>query len=70
MLTGEAFFAVSKDESRPFIISTDQLTTVVHGTSFNVKAFPHESEIRVAVTEGLVSVETIDQNNSNQTIPF
>jgi transmembrane sensor len=34
-LNGEAFFDVSKDKNRPFIISTSAVTVKVLGTSFN-----------------------------------
>jgi ferric-dicitrate binding protein FerR (iron transport regulator) len=36
---GEAFFEVSKDRQHPFIIKTDKLDLIVHGTSFNVEAY-------------------------------
>jgi ferric-dicitrate binding protein FerR (iron transport regulator) len=48
-LTGEAFFDVAKDQSRPFIISTGDVTIKVLGTSFNVKAYQGAKEITVAV---------------------
>jgi transmembrane sensor len=37
-LSGEAFFDVSKDENRPFIISAAGTETRVLGTSFNIKS--------------------------------
>ncbi len=55
-LKGEAFFDVTKDKSRPFIISTSALTVKVLGTSFNVMAYEGAKEISVAVKTGKVSV--------------
>ncbi len=55
-LTGEAFFDVSKDKSRPFIISANDVTVKVLGTSFNVKAYEGAEEVTVAVITGKVSV--------------
>jgi hypothetical protein len=55
-LTGEAFFDVTKDKNRPFIIRTGEVTIKVLGTSFNVKAYQGASEIRVAVKTGKVMV--------------
>jgi len=55
-LKGEAFFDVSKDKDRPFIISTSQLTVKVLGTSFNVVAYEGAKEASVAVKTGRVSV--------------
>jgi ferric-dicitrate binding protein FerR (iron transport regulator) len=44
-LTGEAFFDVTKNESKPFIINlTSNMNIKVLGTSFNVKAYPEDSK--------------------------
>lgn len=56
ILKGEAFFDVTKDKTRPFIISTSELTVKVLGTSFNVMAYEGANEISVAVKTGKVSV--------------
>lgn len=56
LLKGEAFFDVSKDKDRPFIISTSQLRVKVLGTSFNVVAYEGAREVSVAVKTGRVSV--------------
>jgi ferric-dicitrate binding protein FerR (iron transport regulator) len=55
-LRGEAFFDVSKEKSRPFIICTKDVTVKVLGTSFNVRAYEGADEITVAVRTGKVSV--------------
>ncbi len=67
-LVGEAYFEVSKDASRPFVITSNHIKTVVLGTSFNVRAYPSENTIKVAVAEGQVSVEktTPDQAQDSQ----
>jgi transmembrane sensor len=54
-LTGEAYFEVTKNPERPFIIETNNSEIKVLGTSFNVKAFSADSIVKVSVTEGLVS---------------
>ena len=54
-LEGEAFFMVSRDEQKPFIIKSGALTTTVLGTSFNIKAFQNEN-IEVTVATGKVRV--------------
>ena len=56
LLNGEAFFDVSKDKNRPFVISTSELRVKVLGTSFNVVAYEGAKEISVAVKTGKVSV--------------
>lgn len=57
-LTGEAFFDVAQDMSRPFTIHTDSLQTVVLGTTFNIRAWHNTKEIQVALVTGKVQVGT------------
>ena len=52
---GEAFFQVSKDASRPFIVETPAGTVRVTGTTFNVQA-SSASALDVTVVEGSVQV--------------
>ena len=56
ILRGEAFFDVTKDKNRPFIINTGDVTVKVLGTSFNIRAYEGAKEITVAVKTGKVSV--------------
>ncbi|MBV6642870.1 MAG: FecR domain-containing protein [Cyclobacteriaceae bacterium] len=55
-LTGEAFFEVERDETRPFKIFSGNLEVEVLGTSFNVNAYPDQQAASVAVRTGKVSV--------------
>jgi transmembrane sensor len=55
-LTGEAFFDVARDPKKPFSVHTQELVTQVLGTSFTVRAYEDERNIRVAVRTGKVSV--------------
>lgn len=55
-LTGEAFFDVTRNERMPFIIHTGDVTTRVLGTSFNIRAYPENKAVQVAVVEGKVKV--------------
>lgn len=55
-LEGEAFFEVARDTLRPFTVATDQISTRVLGTSFNIKAYRDEQIIQVAVASGKVKV--------------
>lgn len=58
-LTGEAFFEVARDTTRPFVISSGNIKTTVLGTSFDVKAYGNIAEVNVRT--GKVKVET-EQN--------
>lgn len=53
-LQGEAFFSVSHDASRPFIVSSKSGQTKVLGTEFNVRAYPEEDFEEVVVKSGKV----------------
>jgi transmembrane sensor len=54
-LIGEAYFEVTKDPNRPFIVRTGQVSTQVLGTSLNIKAFENE-DLEVSLLTGLVEV--------------
>ncbi|WP_020528263.1 FecR family protein [Flexithrix dorotheae] len=66
-LKGEAFFEVKRDEKRPFIIRTENVTTRVLGTSFNINSYPGENEIQVAVVSGKVQVVS-DENRKTDAV--
>jgi len=51
-LSGEAFFDIKRDESKPFIIHANGTDVKVLGTSFNVKAY--DKNVRVNVESGKV----------------
>ena len=55
-MSGEAFFEVSHDASRPFTIFSGDLVTRVLGTSFNIKAYENAAAAEVSVFTGQVSV--------------
>jgi len=55
-LEGEAFFEVTKNPTRPFLVYTNAVTTKVLGTSFFVRANADEKEIVVTVKTGKVMV--------------
>ncbi len=55
-LVGEAFFRVTHDETRPFLVITGQGVIEDLGTEFTVRAIGGETPLQVAVSEGSVSV--------------
>ena len=54
LLSGEAFFNVEKDKSRPFLVKTDQAEVTVTGTSFSVSEL--NGKLNVRVLTGVVDV--------------
>lgn len=62
-LEGEAFFEVTPDAGRPFLVQSGGVSTTVLGTSFNVKAFGEEEKIVITVRTGKVGVSLKEQTN-------
>lgn len=67
-LIGEAFFNVKSNAEKPFIITTQNVKTIVLGTSFDVKAYSDEEEIKVIVATGKVRVQNHDENGSTEDV--
>jgi transmembrane sensor len=65
-LSGEAFFTVTKNPSRPFRVFANEIVTKVLGTSFRVKSFEKDSTIQVAVRTGKVSVYSQATGNTKE----
>jgi transmembrane sensor len=63
-LQGEAFFEVTKNMEKPFLVHANGLVSKVLGTSFTIRAFAHDSEVKVMVKTGKVSV--FPQNDQPQ----
>ncbi len=55
-LSGEAYFEVTKDKKRPFIVSASDQKVEVLGTHFNVNAYPGAVVDRTTLLEGSVKL--------------
>ena len=53
-LSGEAYFAVTKDERKPFIVETDLGNVKVYGTEFNVKRYRDDGQLKATLVEGVI----------------
>ncbi len=56
LLFGEAFFEVTENKDRPFVVKTSALAVKVLGTSFNVSAYPDDNAIQTVLEEGSVAI--------------
>lgn len=66
-MTGEAYFEVAKDVSRPFKVKVNkQLDVEVLGTHFNVNAYEDEGSIRTTLLEGSVKVKSEAGNQRSE----
>jgi ferric-dicitrate binding protein FerR (iron transport regulator) len=59
-LSGEAFFKIAKNPTKPFIVNMSNATVTVVGTSFNINSKENETEIVVAT--GTVKVSNGDNS--------
>lgn len=62
-LVGEAYFDVAHNKDKPFIVQTEGMKVIVHGTKFNIESFPASTNIFVSLVEGSVSLETSEEHN-------
>lgn len=62
-LEGEAYFDVTHDTSRPFIIHASGINIKVLGTSFNVKAYPGERQAEAVLVRGKIAIDDSEGNN-------
>ena len=58
-LTGEAYFDVAKNAAQPFEVITEGQTITVLGTSFDVAAYPDESQTLTTLVEGKIAVNLL-----------
>ncbi len=65
-LEGEAYFKISKDPDRPFIVKTSHLNVLATGTAFNVKAYSEDKTIETTLVEGSVRIEEVSDNRDIQ----
>lgn len=59
-LEGEAFFDVSHNADKPFIVHTSTIRIKVLGTAFNVKCYADENTIETTLVRGKVRIEQSD----------
>lgn len=55
---GEAYFSVTRNNKSPFVVKTDGMDIIVHGTKFNVESHQDNPNIRVSLIEGSVALQT------------
>lgn len=68
VLDGEAFFEVTKNPNKPFVIKTSNVTTQVLGTSFNINSYSSNQSIVVTVKTGKVQVQSTSKKGDQKTL--
>lgn len=67
-LHGEAYFDVTKDSSRPFVVETAHTQTTVHGTKFNITSYDGQPT-KITLIEGKVAVKNLKSGRMEQLVP-
>ncbi|MET0300467.1 MAG: FecR family protein [Flavitalea sp.] len=67
-LSGEAFFDVKKDSSRPFLIHTSDMDLRVLGTTFNVKSYPGDHSSEASLITGSLEISLNKRNKEKITL--
>ena len=62
-LEGEAYFVVTPNANRPFVVEMEKTSIRVLGTSFNVAAYPEEAYIYVSLDEGKINMVSAAKKN-------
>jgi transmembrane sensor len=62
-LEGEAFFDVTENKNKPFIVNTASITVKVLGTAFNVKSFENDETVETTLVHGKVQIDTRTNDN-------
>ncbi len=67
-LIGEAYFDVTANKEKPFLVQTSDILVRALGTKFNVKAYPEENEITTTLEEGIVDIRLINGKKTSEDI--
>ncbi|WP_343303914.1 FecR domain-containing protein [Chitinophaga niabensis] len=60
-ITGEAYFEVAKNKTKPFLVTAKEATISVLGTHFNIMAYEDENMMTTTLLEGAVKVSKGDR---------
>lgn len=67
-LEGEGYFTIYHNVNKPFIVHTENLTTTVLGTKFDVSAYPENNTIAVSLLEGKVKVSSSEWTKTGKEV--
>lgn len=66
LLAGEAYFEVTKDKEKPFLVRTSRGTVRVLGTEFNVRDYRNEAKVVTTLVNG--SVQFSDNRDAGKNV--
>lgn len=67
-LSGEAWFNVTKDQNKPFVVKTPYYNVKVLGTEFNVKAYENDKDVTTTLESGSIEIISGEELTIQQAI--
>jgi ferric-dicitrate binding protein FerR (iron transport regulator) len=67
-LKGEGYFEIVHNDKMPLIVRSGEVQVMVHGTEFNVLAYPDDRDVSVTLVKGSVSLQKICESNKVKNI--
>jgi transmembrane sensor len=63
-LSGEAYFKVTSNAQKPFVVNTSDISIKVLGTTFNVKSYDEDEHVETTLVEGKVVIEKATEGDT------
>ncbi|MCG8306364.1 MAG: FecR family protein [Cytophagales bacterium] len=63
-LDGEAYFETDGKNKRPFVVISENITSICRGEEFSISAFKESDEINVTLASGQIEISRNDKLNS------
>jgi ferric-dicitrate binding protein FerR (iron transport regulator) len=67
-LQGEAFFDVTENVHKPFVVQTSSIRVRVLGTAFNVRSYEHDDQVKTTLVRGKVVIEPAGDSTRQVTL--
>jgi len=67
-LIGEAYFEVTKNKNKPFIVETNKQQVKVLGTHFNINSYPDQTNTKTTLLEGAVQIAAYTSKKNLQEV--
>lgn len=65
-LKGEAYFKVTKNKKKPFVVKTNDITVKAYGTEFNVKCYDGDKSTEATLIEGSIGIKLNDRSSKKE----
>jgi Fe2+-dicitrate sensor, membrane component len=63
VVTGEAYFKVTHESGRPFLVETAGQLVKVYGTEFNIKSYEEDKDVFTTLVNGSISLSKLNEKS-------